>query len=73
MKLLIDDTNLDKIKASCSYYPVDGVTTTPMQAFLATKAGADYAAPYGNRIDGLGADGVRTAETIQGIFTANGL
>ena len=28
---------------------------TPMQAYLAAKAGADFAAPYVNRIDNLGA------------------
>lgn len=46
---------------------------TPMQAFLAAKAGADYAAPYVNRIDDLGADGIQTVEKIQDIFTMNGM
>ncbi|WP_294150939.1 transaldolase family protein [uncultured Selenomonas sp.] len=46
---------------------------TPMQAFLAAKAGADYAAPYINRIDNLGADGIATAKIIQDMFTKNGL
>ncbi len=46
---------------------------TPMQAFLAAKAGADYAAPYINRIDNLGADGIATAKIIQDMFTNNGL
>lgn len=46
---------------------------TPMQAFLAGKAGADYAAPYVNRIDNLGADGIETAKTIHDIFKKNGL
>lgn len=46
---------------------------TPMQAFLAAKAGAEYAAPYVNRIDDLGGDGVETVRTIQDMFTANGL
>ena len=32
---------------------------TQMQAFLAAKAGALYVAPYINRIDNLGSDGVR--------------
>ena len=44
-----------------------------MQAFLAAKAGADYAAPYINRIDNLGADGIATAKIIQDMFTKNGL
>ena len=44
---------------------------TPMQAFLAAKAGADFAAPYVNRIDNLGADGVETAKTIHDMFVKN--
>ncbi len=44
---------------------------TPMQAYLAGKAGADYVAPYVNRIDNLQADGVGTVKTIQEIFNAN--
>ncbi len=45
---------------------------TPMQAYLAAKSGADYAAPYINRIDNLGANGVETAKMIQNIFENNG-
>lgn len=41
---------------------------TPMQAYLAGKAGANYAAPYVNRIDNLGANGVETVKLMQGIF-----
>jgi len=46
---------------------------TQMQAFLAGKAGADYAAPYVNRIDNLGADGIKTTRDIHDIFKKNGL
>ena len=46
---------------------------TPMQAFLAAKAGASYAAPYVNRIDNLGADGIETVKKIHDIFQNNGL
>jgi len=46
---------------------------TPMQAFLAAKAGASYAAPYINRIDNFGYDGIAVAETIQDIFDQNRL
>lgn len=46
---------------------------TSMQAYLAGKAGAKYAAPYVNRIDNLGADGVQTAKDIHDIFKKNGL
>lgn len=44
-----------------------------MQAFLAAKAGAEYAAPYVNRIDNLGMDGVLTAIRIHQIFTVHSL
>lgn len=46
---------------------------TQMQAFLAGKAGADYAAPYVNRIDNLGANGIRTVKEIHNIFKNNGM
>ena len=46
---------------------------TPMQAFLAGKAGADYAAPYVNRIDNLSGDGIQTAKEIHDMFQANGM
>lgn len=49
------------------------VVYTPMQAFLAAKSGADYVAPYVNRIDNLGADGVRTTKSIQDMLVKNGL
>lgn len=45
---------------------------TPMQAFLAAKAGANYVAPYINRIDNLGSDGVRTAKEIHDMFDRYG-
>ncbi len=46
---------------------------TQMQAYLAAKAGAHYAAPYVNRIDNLGADGVKVAKDIHDIFKKNDL
>jgi TalC/MipB family fructose-6-phosphate aldolase len=46
---------------------------TQMQAYLAGKAGAHYAAPYVNRIDNLGADGIKVAKDIHDIFKKNGL
>ena len=45
---------------------------TPMQAYLSAKAGADYVAPYINRIDNLGADGIATAKMIHNILVNNG-
>ncbi len=49
------------------------VIYTPMQAYLAAKAGADYAAPYVNRIDNLGADGIDFAKIFQNIIKTNNL
>lgn len=157
MKLLIDDANLDAIKAVAALFPIDGVTTnptilskagenpkdrlikireligpdkdlhcqvvasskeemkdqarklvkvlgentyikipsngegfkameelneegikitatgiySPLQGFLAAKAGAKYLAPYVNRIDNLGYDGLAVAMRIQNILEAN--
>ncbi len=45
----------------------------PMQGFLAAKAGADYVAPYLNRIDNQGYDGVAVTTKIQDIFNRTGL
>lgn len=46
---------------------------TPMQAFLAAKSGASYAAPYINRIDNMGYNGIQVAKNIHDIFKKNGL
>lgn len=46
---------------------------TPMQAYLAGKCGADYAAPYVNRIDNMGMNGIHVAKRIHDIFKINGL
>lgn len=46
---------------------------TPMQGFLAAKCGASYAAPYINRIDNMGYDGIRVAKEIHDIFRGSGL
>lgn len=53
-----------RVTATCVY--------TVQQAFLAAKAGADYAAPYVNRIENLGEDGVHTVERMQDLIDANG-
>ena len=62
MKILSDEGY--RITATAIY--------TPLQAYLSAKAGADYAAPYVNRIDNLGANGILAAKTIQDIFENNG-
>ncbi|MDO5134768.1 MAG: transaldolase family protein [Eubacteriales bacterium] len=46
---------------------------TPMQAFLAAKCGADYAAPYVNRIDNMGYNGIQITKNIHDIFRNNQL
>ena len=46
---------------------------TPMQAFLAAKCGASYTAPYINRIDNMGYNGIQTAKNIHDIFKNNQL
>lgn len=64
MKSLVDDSEI-LITATAVY--------TPMQAFIAGECGASYAAPYVNRIDNMGFDGIRVAQEIQKIFVANSM
>ena len=45
---------------------------TAMQGFLAAKCGAEYVAPYINRIDSLGFDGVQTARDLHEAIRAAG-
>lgn len=45
---------------------------TPMQGYLAAKAGACYLAPYVNRIDNMGFDGVQVAKDIHDIINKAG-
>lgn len=44
-----------------------------LQAFVAAKAGASYVAPYVNRLDNMGSDGVKVAQEIQDLFRSQGL
>ncbi|MBQ3274097.1 MAG: fructose-6-phosphate aldolase [Christensenellaceae bacterium] len=46
---------------------------TSMQAFMAAKAGARYTAPYVNRIDNMGFDGLQVAKNIHDMFRVHGL
>jgi TalC/MipB family fructose-6-phosphate aldolase len=46
---------------------------TSMQAFMAAKAGARYTAPYVNRIDNMGFDGLQVAKDIHDMFKIHGL
>ncbi len=45
---------------------------TPLQGYLAAECGAEYTAPYINRIDNMGYDGVAVAKEIHGIYRNNG-
>ena len=46
---------------------------TPSQAFLSAKCGVDYIAPYVNRIDNLGYNGVEEVKRMEDIIENNGL
>lgn len=46
---------------------------SPNQALMAAKAGAAWVAPYVNRLDNMGADGISIAQDIHDIFTLHGL
>ena len=46
---------------------------TAMQGFLAAKCGAEYVAPYINRIDNMGFDGVQVAKDIHDAIVGSGL
>lgn len=54
-------------------YRVTGTCVyTPLQAYLAFESGAEYVAPYVDRIDNMGYDGVQVVKTIQDIIDSNG-
>jgi fructose-6-phosphate aldolase 2 len=46
---------------------------TPMSALMAAKAGAEYVAPYVNRIDNLTGNGVKVVSDIIQIFSVHNL
>ena len=64
MKILVDTSEI-LFTATAIY--------TPLQAFIAGQCGASFAAPYVNRIDNMGFDGIRVAQDIQQIFSANSM
>ena len=45
----------------------------PVLRYLAGKCGAAYAAPYVNRIDNMGYNGVQVAKKIHDIYKINGM
>lgn len=62
-----------RILSGEGYHVTATAIYTIQQAFLAGKAGADFAAPYVNRIDNLGADGILYTKRIHDVFKKNGL
>ena len=46
---------------------------TPMQGILAAKCGAEYVAPYVNRIDNMGFDGIQVSKDSHDAIHYNGL
>ncbi len=60
-----------KILSARGYHVTATTIYTPMQTYLAAKAGADYAAPYVNRIDNLGDDGIDCTRQMQKILDSN--
>ena len=65
-----------KAAALCKSHGI-GVTMTAIftqpQALLAARAGADFVAPYINRLDNIVSDGVRVVEEIVNIYRAYGI
>lgn len=70
VKIPVTDEGIKAIK----FLKTKGIKTlattiyTPMQAFIAAKAGAEYVAPYVNRIDNLAGNGVQVVTEIVKIF-----
>ena len=64
MKILLENSEI-LVTATAIY--------TPLQAFVAGQCGAAYVAPYVNRIDNMGYNGITVAQEIKQIFSANGM
>ncbi len=75
VKIPVNEEGLAAIKALRKQDKDAHITATAiytaMQGYLAGKAGANFAAPYVNRIDNLGANGIETAKAIHDIFRRN--
>ena len=73
VKIPVTAEGLPAIRAlSAEGYLITGTAVyTVQQAFLAGKAGAACVAPYVNRIDHAGGDGVATVLQIHDLFRAN--
>lgn len=74
IKVPVTKTGLKVIKAlKADGYSITATAIyTAAQAYLAAQAGADYVAPYVNRIYDTGADGVEVTKQIQALLRAGG-
>lgn len=67
IKLPVNGEGLAAIKALTQLeVPTLGTAVyTPMQGWLAAMAGAEYVAPYVNRLDAQGGDGIKAVQELQ--------
>lgn len=72
IKIPCTEVGLQAIKTFSSQYHILGTAVyTTMQAYLAAKNGAEWVAPYVNRITKFGGDGIATTKQIQNLFETN--
>lgn len=62
-----------KIVKKCGIQVLATAIYSSQQGFLAALCGADYLAPYVNRMDTMGGDGVAVVADLQQLITINGL
>jgi len=59
--------------AAAGFHVTATAIGAPLQALLAARAGASFTAPYVNRLDNIGGDGVGVVANIVRLFAAYGL
>jgi fructose-6-phosphate aldolase 2 len=62
-----------RILAASGFSVTATAIVTPLQALVAARAGAAFTAPYVNRIDNIGGDGVGVVTNIARLFSVYGL
>jgi fructose-6-phosphate aldolase 2 len=62
-----------RILAASGFSVTATAIATPLQALVAARAGAAFTAPYVNRIDNIGGDGVGVVTNIARLFSVYGL
>ncbi|MDO5328885.1 MAG: transaldolase family protein [Coriobacteriia bacterium] len=75
IKIPVTDEGLRAIKhlSAQGYHTCGTAIYTEEQAFMAALAGAEYVAPYVNRIEKFYGDGIGTVKNIQEIYKNNNL